>query len=122
MMKMKEQDLRWRLADIWTFLKNSFSAILRGQFLMRLNPGRYFIHILYTFFLFGMVIWFSLMVENTMAKVETNKVQLKELEIEHSQKTYEVVSLTRRSTVTRMLQDMGSEIQEANAPATTVKK
>ena len=46
----------WKLADIGLFFKNSFTAVLKGEFLLRLNVGRYFIHIAYTFLLFGLII------------------------------------------------------------------
>lgn len=122
MRKGDDKDLRWRIADVWALFRESFKAILKGEFLLRLNAGRYFIHIIYTFFLFAMVIWFSLMIESTMAKVEKNKAELKELEIVHSQKTFEVVSLSRRSTVEKMLSEMGSEVREAEEPAKVLVK
>ena len=112
----------WKLADIGLFFKNSFQAVLTGEFLLRLNIGRYFIHIAYTFLLFGLAIWFSLMIETTMSKVEKNKAVLKELEIVHSQKVFEVVNVSRRSSVERMLGEMGSPVGEPDKPATTVKR
>lgn len=108
-------------ADLWSFTKNSFIAILKGQFLLRLNIGRYFIHIVYTFFLFALTIWLSLRIETSMAKVEKNKQILKELEILHSQKTFDVVSLSRRSEVSAMLKAAGSEVTEAEKPAIVLK-
>lgn len=121
-MKKGKIELKWKPSDLWTLLKNSFRAILKGQFLLRLNIGRFFINIIYTFFLFAMVIWFSLMIETTMAKVEKNKAELRELEIEHSQKTFEVVKLSRRSSVEKMLIDLGSNVGEAESPANVIKK
>ena len=112
----------WKLADIGLFFKNSFQAVLRGEFLLRLNIGRYFIHIAYTFLLFGLAIWFSLMIETTMSKVEKNKAVLKELEIVHSQKVFEVVNVSRRSSVEQMLGELGSPVGEPDKPATTVRR
>ena len=112
----------WKIADIGRFLKNSFVAILKGEFLLRLNVGKYLIHIAYTFFLFGMIIWTSLRIETTMAKVESNKKVLRELEIAHSQKVYDVVNVSRRSTVEQQLIRLGSEVREADAPATILEK
>ena len=114
--------MKWRVADIGSFFKNSFVAILKGEFLLRLNAGKYLVHILYTFFLFGMVIWLSLMIETTMAKVEKNKAVLKELEIVNAQKTFEVARLGRRSGVEERLAGMGSEITEPVKPATYILK
>lgn len=119
---MKEKkEMRWKLSDIGTFFKNSFVAVLKGEFLLRLNVGRYFVHIAYTFLLFGLIIWLSLMIETTMAKVEKNKLTLRELEIEHSAKTFDVVSLSRRTTVEEMLQAMGSKVGEPTGPATELR-
>ncbi|MBR5905644.1 MAG: hypothetical protein IKZ51_04215 [Bacteroidales bacterium] len=114
-------DKTWKIQDIGTWLKNSFRAILKGEFLLRLDVGRYFIHIVYTFFLFAMIIWISLMIEGTMNKVERNKATLRELEIVHTQKTFEVVSLSRRATVNSMLQQMGSKVTEPQNPAIVLK-
>ncbi|MCR5841885.1 MAG: hypothetical protein K6G86_07385 [Bacteroidales bacterium] len=112
----------WKIADIGLFFKNSFRAMLKGEFLLRLNVGRYFIHIAYTFLLFGLIIWFSLMIETTMSKVEKNKAVLKELEIVHSQKVFEVVNVSRRSSVQEMLERMGSQVTEPDKPAAVVKR
>ena len=114
-------DKTWRIQDLGTWLKNSFRAILRGEFLLRLNVGRYFIHIVYTFFLIAMIIWISLMIESTMTKVEKGKAELRKLEIVHTQKTFDVVKLTRRSSINEMLQHMGSKVTEPQQPATQLK-
>lgn len=112
----------WKISDIGKFLKNSFVAILKGEFFLRMNAGRYLVHIAYTFFLFGMIIWISLMIETTMAKVERNKEELKELQIANSQKTFDVVSLSRRSAVEETLGKLGSEVKEAENPAFVLEK
>ena len=112
----------WKIADIGLFIKNSFKAVLKGEFLLRLNIGRYFIHIAYTFLLFGLIIWFSLMIETTMSKVEKNKAVLKELEIVHSQKVFDLVNVSRRTSVEEMLEQLGSNVREAEKPATVIKR
>jgi len=112
---------KWKLSDIGTFIKNSLVAVLKGEFLLRLNVGKYFVHILYTFFLFGAIIWVSLMIETTMAKVEKNKAEIKELEIVHAQKVFEVVNVSRRSSVQERLSQMGSDVHEAEKPATVLE-
>lgn len=119
---MEEQQTRWKIADLWTFLKNSFMAILKGEFLLRLNIGRYFIHICYTFFLIGMVIWISLSIESTLTRVEKNKNTLHEMEILLSEKTYEVARLSRRSTVEATLERLGSAVHEPEQPASILTK
>jgi len=103
-------------------MKNSISAILHGEFLLRLNISRYFMHILYTFVLFTAVIWISLTIDTTLSKVEKNQAKLKELETIHSMKTSEVVSLSRRSSVEQQLASLGSTVAEADKPATVLMK
>ncbi len=115
-------DKTWKIQDIGRWLRNSFRATLKGEFLLRLDVGRYFVHIVYTFFLFAMIIWISLMIEGTMNKVERNKAILRELEIVHTQKTFDVVSISKRSSVNELLQQMGSKVTEPQAPATVLKK
>ena len=115
-------DKTWKIQDLGKGLKNSLHAMLKGEFLLRLNIGRYFIHIVYTFFLIAMVIWISLMIEGTMTKVERGKAELRELEIIHTQKTFDMVKLTRRSSINEMLQQMGSKVTEPQEPATRLVK
>ena len=67
-----EQKRKWKISDIWEILKNGFAAIVTGNLLLRLNAGRYFIHIAYTFLLFWILIFESLMAENALSKVERN--------------------------------------------------
>lgn len=117
----EKKEMRWKLSDIGTFFKNSFIAVMKGEFLLRLNVGKYFVHIAYAFLLICLTIWVSLMIETTMARVEKNKLTLRELEIEHSAKTFEVVSLSRRTTVEEMLKEMGSTVGEPAEPATVLK-
>lgn len=119
---MVKMNLRWKVQDLGKLLVNSFKAILKGEFLLRLNIGKYFIHIVYVFFLLSMVIWVSLMIETTMNKVEKNRATLKELEIVHSQKTFEVERLSRRAGVEEMMSSMGSKVKDAEKPATVLVK
>lgn len=110
--------MTWKLSDIARLLKNSVIAVLKGEFLLRLNVGRYFVHVMYTFLLFGLVIWLSLMTESTMAKVERSKAELKELEIENAELTYEAAKAERRTTVEARLRELGSKVGEPEKPAT----
>lgn len=115
-------DKTWKIQDLGRGLANSLGAMLRGEFLLRLNIGRYFIHIVYAFFLFAMVIWISLMIESTMTKVERGKAELRELEIVHTQKVFDLVSLSKRSSVRNLLEQKGSKVTEPTEPATLLVK
>ena len=113
---------KWKIQDVGRLLKESIIAILHGQFLLRLNIGRYFIHIVYTFFLFGMLIWFSLAIDSTLVKVEKNQAAIKELEIEHSNLEFELRTLNRRAAMKDLLEQSGSKVSEPEKPATILKK
>lgn len=103
-------------------IKNVFSAILQGNLLLRLNVGKYFIHILYVFFLVWMLILCNLLAENTLDKVEKNKAALHEKEIVLSDRTFELAAASRRGAVRQKLAEMGSDVQEPAVNATVLKK
>ena len=113
---------KWKLSDLGVFLGNSFMAIVKGQFLMRLRIDKYFIHIVYVFFLMAMLILISLGVENSQGKVEENKKIIKELQIVWSDKTFEAAGRSSRSAVEKRLKEMGSPLGEPMQNATVIKK
>ena len=114
--------VKWKIKDLWKTLKNIVSAVLVGELLLRLNIIRYLPHFAYLFLLFWLSIWASLATDTTLNKVERNKKNIHNLEIEHAQKTYELVSLSRRSTVEEMLANMGSQLREPEKPAVRLEK
>ena len=121
-MKGQEKERKWRISDIGRAIVNSVVAILKGQFLLRLKVDKYFLQVAWTFFLFAMFILFGLGVDVTLSKVEGNKKQLQELEILHTQKRYELITLNRRSTVARLLKENGSKVSEPEKPAATLSE
>ena len=120
-MSGQDKERKWRISDIGRAIVNSAVAIAKGQFILRLKIDKYFLQIAWTFFLFTMFILFGLGVDVTLSKVEDNKKQLQELEILHTQKRYELITLNRRSTVTRLLKENGSAVTEPQKPATTLE-
>ena len=96
-------------------------AVLRGEFLIRLRFDRYFLHIIYLFFLAVMSIWIKLEIEKTMARMEDNKKVLEDCKIYHAQKTCELVSLDRVSTVQDLLEKAGSDLTVPDKPADRIK-
>ncbi|MBO8444528.1 MAG: hypothetical protein IAC23_02380 [Bacteroidetes bacterium] len=103
------------------FIRNSTIAVLRGEFLIRMRFDRYFLHIIYLFFLAVMSIWGKLEIEETMARMEDNKKVLEDCKIYHAQKTYELVRLDRFSTVQDMLEKSGSRLAVPDRPADRIK-
>lgn len=108
---------KWKLSDIGKGLVNAFLAILQGKLLLKLNATRYFIHILYTFFIFWISIWLSLKIEKTLTRVEDNREVLADMEIYHAQKTVELAGLSRMSKVQAMLEESGSKLTMPEKPA-----
>ena len=51
---------KWKFSDVGAWLRNAFMATLRGEFLLRFQASKYFIHIIYTFLLFWVSIYLSL--------------------------------------------------------------
>jgi hypothetical protein len=118
----QEGERKWKIQDLGQLLKNAVKAIFKGELLLRLNIGQYFIHVIWMFFLIAMFIWFNLGVDTTLAKVERNKATLKELETQNSSLEFRMKSINRRSTLEEMLKDMGSQLQEPENAAAKLKK
>lgn len=111
-----------KLSMIWQALVNIPGAILKGEFLLRIHIDKYFIHILYTFLLIWFTILLDMRVEKTMVKVEDSKKELSDLKIYHAQKTVQLVSIDRISTVQEMLQKDGSKVAFPEKPASRIEK
>ena len=117
----EKENRKWKFSDVGEWLKNAFLATIKGEFLLRLHVSKYFIHIIYTFFLFFVSIWLSLKIEKTLAKVEDNRKVLEDMEIYHAQKTVELVSLGRMTKVQEMLGKAGSQVGMPQEPASRIK-
>ena len=105
------------MKKVFVAIKNTIMAILKGELLLRMRLDKYFIHIAYTFLLVWLIILYSMMVQNTLAKVESNRSAVNDLKIFHAQKTVKLVSLGRLQTVERLLKEQGSEITLPEKPA-----
>jgi len=112
---------KWKIGDIGRFLQKSVIAMYKGELLLGLKIDKIFPEIAYTFLLLLLAIIFNLMVDRTLVKVEDNKKELQELEIQYTQKTYELVQLSRRSTVAGLLEQSGSKVKEPEKPATVLR-
>lgn len=117
----EKQQRKWKVSDIGAWLKNAFMAMIRGEFLLRLHVNKYFIHIIYTFFLFFISIWLSLKIEKTLTKVEDKRKVLQDVEIYHAQKTVEMESMGRMTRIEQMLQEKGSALAIPEKPADRIK-
>ena len=113
---------RWKFKDLLGALRNSLMAILKGEFLLRLNVGRYFPHIVYIFFVFSLVIWASLLIDSSMTRIEEGKKTIATLEMEGMQKKSELVRLTGRGAVKARLLELGSPLEEPQVNAILIGK
>ncbi len=109
-----------KLKRIGKALVNSLFAIWRGEFLLRLRAGRFLAHILYTFLLFGGIIWVSLMIDTSMNKVEKNYARINELKMEQSLLRIDLTRTESRTAVARRLEGMGSPLREPEKNITEV--
>jgi len=108
-------------SKIGAAIKESAKAIWKGELVLRLRADKLYIHILYFFLLAGLSIYVSLMVDKTLAKVESNKEVIKNLEITHAQKTGQLVKLLSISTTLEGLEKLNSEVGMPEKPASTIK-
>ena len=102
-------------------VKTVFKSILSGDILLLLRVDRFLPVILFLFLLGLINIFLNYKIEQTMVKVERNKVILEEYKIYHAQKTYEFVKLGRMSTVQKMLEEGDSEVTAPVKPAEIIK-
>jgi hypothetical protein len=113
------KNINWK-----TILKEvveTLKSIGRGDILIKMQVHRLFPYILYMFFIAWVSIWLSYKVEKTMYKVEANKKIIENLKIDNANKTCEIVSLTRISTVESMLEEAGSKVKAPEKPADRIK-
>lgn len=114
------KDIDWKAVGK-AFIE-TLRSIGRGDILLRMRVDKLFPYILYTFFLAWLSIWLSFRAEKTMYRVEVNKEKIENLKIDNANKTCEIVSLTRMSTVEKMLNDAGSSVKIPEKPAYRIKR
>ena len=100
---------------------NTVKSIGSGDILLRMRVDKLFPYILYTFLLGVLSIWLSYRAEITMQKVEENKKKIENLGIENLNKTCDITSLTRASTIETMLNNSHSEVKRPEKPAYRIK-
>lgn len=110
------------MADIKQTTKNIVSATMKGEVLLRMRFDRFFVNVLYIFFLIWVMIFFSLKVDQTLVRMEKNRVELENLKIYHAQKTSELAGYNRLSTIEAMLTKSGSKVAIPEKPADRIKK
>ncbi|MCQ2148843.1 MAG: hypothetical protein MJY45_00580 [Bacteroidales bacterium] len=107
--------------NILKIVAGILKSMYEGKLLLRIKADRLFPQIAFTFMLIFVTILVNIVVENNLAVMQDNKSLLGELEITCTQKKYELITLGRRSTVGKMLEDMNSEVGEPTVPAVIIK-
>ena len=110
------------LKGIGRSFKNFWRALGKGELLLSIGAHKYYMHILDIFILAWITILLSLKVDNTLTKVEENKVVLRDLEIYHAEKEAELVRLHSASTAVKRLKQLGSPVTLPEKPATKIEK
>lgn len=116
-----EEEKRWRIIDILKGLKNVAKAIGKGQLLLHLNPGRFFVHIVFTFLMFVLTIWIDLSIDNTLTKVEAGKDRLREITVIYNDRAFNLACTQRRGTVSANLEKLGSDLKEPQKAAVNIE-
>ena len=119
-MEEKKKGIPWKKIGAATV--ETLKAIGYGDILLRLRVDKSLPYILYAFLLAMISIFMSYKVEQTMLIREKNKTNIEALKIFKAQKTCEIVSLDRISTVETMLEELGSDIKQPEKPADRLKK
>lgn len=119
-MEEKKKGIPWKKIGAATV--ETLKAIGYGDILLRLRVDKSLPYILYAFLLAMISIFMSYKAEQTMLKMERNKTTLETLKIYHGQKTCDIVSFDRISTVETMLEELGSDVRPPQKPADKLKR
>lgn len=99
------------------YIAEFFVMVFKGQLIMNMHLERKFTQIAYTICLLIVIVLAGLVVDSQLVKVESNNRKLHDLEIIHTQKSYEYQRLYRQSTVSGMLRERGSAVDKPSKPA-----
>lgn len=103
-------------------IKNILQSIIQGQFVMRLKLDERFPQIVVCLVMGFVAIAFSLMIENTLIKVNRNNETLQEQKDEIALKTIELSEICNMENLEKMLKAAGSDLREPAKPAREIKK
>lgn len=90
---------------------NSIKAIFKGEFLLRLRIGDYFPHIAWCFCIVALTIWMSLLIDNTLTKVEKGKAVISRLDNEIAEREFTLASMINRRQIKISLEEMGANLE-----------
>lgn len=110
------------MKDFWLSAGNVLKAIGKGELLLRLRADKYYVHILYFFFLVWLTLFISFQIDKTLVRMEKNKAVIEALEVQNAQKRGKLIEITGISNVMKKLQEENSTVTLPEESATIIRK
>ncbi len=117
-----EEKRKFTVKDALVTVGNFFVSLFKGDLVLKLHADKYFVHILYTFFLIWLCIWVSMRIDKTLTKVENNRKELASLEIYCAEKRAELEELYSIRVTEQNLEKLGSDLRRPEKPVTAIRK
>lgn len=114
-------DIKTLPARFGRLILNSVKAIFKGEFLLRLRIGDYFLHIAWCFCIVALTIWMSLLIDNTLTEVEKGKAIISRQEREIAEREFTLASMMNRRQIRISLEEMGSRLEEPKQRAVVLE-
>lgn len=97
-------------------------SLFTGEILMSMKADKYFVHIIYTFFLILGCLLLGYRIEQTFVKAERNKATIDELKIRNAELIYKVEQQHRMTKLLDELHAEGSDVSLPTEPPVILKK
>ena len=97
-------------------------SLLSGEMLMSMKFDKYFIHIIFAFFLILGCMLLGYKIEQTFVKAESNKATIDELKIKNAELIYKVEQQHRMTKIMDELEAEGSDVTLPTEPPVIIKR
>jgi hypothetical protein len=103
-------------------ITRKFVNFFSGDFILNRKLDRHVWFMVYIFVLFSILITWSLTVESALVKVRKNEKTIEALNIARDQRSVELLSLDRRSTLEELLKKNHSTLKAPETPAVILEE
>lgn len=103
-------------------ITRKFVNFFSGDFILNRKLDRHVWFMVYIFVLFSILITWSLTVESALVKVRKNEKTIEALNIARDQRSVELLSLDRRSTLEELLKKNHSTLKAPETPAAILEE
>ncbi|MBR4212432.1 MAG: hypothetical protein IKR82_00535 [Bacteroidales bacterium] len=103
-------------------ITRKFVNFFSGDFILNRKLDRHVWFMVYIFVLFSILITWSLTVESALVKVRKNEKTIEALNIARDQRSVELLSLDRRSTLEELLKKNHSTLKVPETPAVILEE